>query len=182
MIDFSCRFEYKRFGNGLDLYTDNAIYFGEIAKHANIKSDGSGTVDFAAGSNIYLPQKSEELGYQQAHIEAFVGMKYLNFSYYDCSKYLGLNSKQMEQLAGIDTIIKFRIFPTSTIIAVKEKAAEHFIIGYERAYKEIAERINEPNVLDEIRIRGLAEVIEEIRKVLPDDLLAEYCELYEGVV
>ena len=182
MIDFSCEFEYEQFGSLLDLYTDNSVYFGEIAKHANINPDGSGTVDFSAGSDIYLPQKAEELGYKQAHIEAFIGMKCLNFSYDDCSKYLDINSKQIGQLVGLDTIIKFRIFPTSTIIAVKEKAAEHFKIGYECACDEIKERMKDQNTFNEVRMYGVNEVVSEIKKTLPDNLFAEYCELYKGVV
>ena len=55
-------------------------------------------------------------------------------------------------------------------------------MGYDQAYEEISERLDHSIDFGEVRKRGIAMAMEDIRRLLPDDLYSEYCELYEGVV
>ena len=182
VIDFDCEYPYGELGNSRGLYTDHAIYWGEIKNHARINKDGSGTFDIASGTVEYLPRKTREPGYMQAHVEAFIGMRMCGVSYTDCATYLSLTSDQMGKLMALGPIIKFRIFPAITTVSVREKAAECFKRGYDQAYEEISERINGTVDIGKVRKEGIAVIMKDIRKILPDDLYYEYCELYDGVV
>ena len=181
-IVFNAKYPYGKPGNRHGLYTDHAIYWGEIKNHARINADGSGSVNIAAGMMEHLPRKAKELGYIQAHVEAFIGMKECGVPNADCAVYLSLTSEQMGKLMVLSPIIKYRIFPAITTVSIRKKAAECFKQGYDQAYEQISERMDGLITPGEVRKRGIEIVMEDIRRLLPDDLYSEYCELYEGVV
>jgi len=160
------------------LFTDHAIFWGEIKKHAKINPDGSGTFDYAAGMNEHLPRVARELGYIQAHVEAFIGMKMCGISYNECREYLNLSWEQIGQLIGLESIIKFRIFRASRDETVSTTAAKYFLDGYEQAYREIDGRLGAAMDINAIREQGIDVIMEEIQRIMTDDLYSEYCELY----
>ncbi len=183
MLDFSCKYEYERLRDDPGLYMDNDIYWGEILNHTKRCGDESGTMDFEVGTDVYLPQAAEKLGYKQAHIEAFIGMKCMGYNYAECRKYLNLNEKQIGQLVCMEEpVIRFRIFPSSMVTYIREIASKHFKIGYAQAYQEIGKRIGDINLVNSIRACGIKEAMRVVRILFPNDLVAEYCELYKGVV
>lgn len=169
-ISFSDEYAYKEGParcKEQEIYTDNDIVWSEIGKHVVPTENGTSRVNFAEGFNKLLPEKAEELGFKQAYLEAFLGMLKCGASHSEIEQNLSLSEEQIHELLSVKTV-KYRIFPASTIEAVRHTAADHFKAGYNLAYETIERSLEVKGTYEAAIVRkfGIACARKEICKFL----------------
>ncbi len=180
MLDFADEFPYGDvYGGEAGIYTDNIVLFGEMERHAIVNKDGKTTCNMADGFNTLLPQKAEELGFKQAYIDVYLGMRALGYENSDCMDLMGIGESECSELATIK-VLKYRIFPGGMALA-KEIAAEHFELGYNKAYEQFASK-NTNFDIDSIRIMAGTIIKNKLRDIFKEELVREYLEIYGGAI
>ena len=164
--------------NNIGVHTDHEMLFNEIMKHPTVTEDGEEGYDFYAGLFEYLPQKAGEYGIKQAYVETYFGLRSKGYSASKCIHLLRLDEKVIEELKESRSIIRFRIFPGSTMNSVKETAAEFFALGYEKGLKAISSLLCDAELASAAQKKGNTMAYEMIKKILTKEGYAEYCKLY----
>ena len=169
--------DYKYF------FTDQELFFGQMLAHSDV--DGKGTVNLTAGYNTLLPQKAEEMGYRQAHVEMLLSLVGSGMCLPKVVDYLDISGNEMIELMRMDSCVKYRVLIGTKMIAVRQKAADAFIQGYQRGTSEIVSRMEKDgyDISEIARMKALTSqtIRETIQRFQPDGLYEEYMELYGSV-
>jgi hypothetical protein len=86
--------DYKYF------FTDQELFFGQMLAHSDV--DGKGTVNLTVGYNTLLPQKAEEMGYRQAHVEMLLSLVGSGMCLPKVVDYLDISGNEMIELMRMD--------------------------------------------------------------------------------
>ena len=171
--------DYKYF------FTDHELLFRQMLDHSEVDENGKRTVNFVAGYNTLLPKKAEELGYRQAHVELLLSLVGSGVCLPKVVDYLDISGNEMIDLMRMDSCVKYRVLIGTKIIAVRKKAADMFIHGYQRGTSEIVSRMGKDgyNTSDiaQMKVLTLQTIRETIQRFQPEGLYEEYIALYSSI-